>query len=91
MENLGSEVLLYVDVEGVGRQVIAKLDPERDAIPSLGQWVYLRPIPGRVMVFGEDGARVSVTSRPDDSRGVRRSHHGAPPPTSGLGCVSRDD
>ena len=69
VENLGSEVLLYVDVEGVGRQVIAKLDPERDSIPSLGQWVYLRPIPGRVMVFGEDGARVSVTSRPDDTRG----------------------
>ena len=76
VENLGSEVLRYVDVEGASRQVIAKLDPERDTIPSLRQWVHLQPRPGRVMVFGEDGARVHVTGPADDSRGIADSISG---------------
>jgi multiple sugar transport system ATP-binding protein len=62
LENLGSEVLVHVAVEGASDPVIAKLDPHRVRIPSLAEEVRLQAETGRILIFDASGERATFTN-----------------------------
>ena len=59
-ENLGSDLFLHVELDG-GRRIIARGAPEiADAVPS-GTRVFLRPRPGRALLFDRAGRRIETS------------------------------
>lgn len=58
VENLGSDLMVHVDVPEATQPVIARLLTEHAPRVAPGQRVHLTMSPDRVLVFAEDGARV---------------------------------
>ncbi len=58
VEHMGSESLVHVDAPGVPQTLIARLDALDARDPVRGDAVGLRPMPGRVLRFDAQGARV---------------------------------
>lgn len=59
LENLGSEVLVHVMVEGASEPVIVKLDPHRVRIPSFAEEIRLQAETRRVLIFDAGGVRAN--------------------------------
>ena len=59
-ENLGSEIFLHLDVDGVDSRVIVRADVDRDIGIAPGQQVNVRVRSDKALVFDESGSRVEV-------------------------------
>ncbi len=61
IEFLGSETLVFLDLAGGGDTLVAKLAPSDATAFALGQAVTIMAASRDVLVFGGDGARLSVS------------------------------
>jgi multiple sugar transport system ATP-binding protein len=61
IEFLGSETLVFLELAGGGTSLVAKLAPTEATAFSFGQAVTITVASGDVLVFGANGARLSVS------------------------------
>jgi multiple sugar transport system ATP-binding protein len=62
-ENLGSDVFLHLDVEGVERKVVIRAKPHEADFADVGEEVRFKGEIGKARVFGADGKRVAVSEQ----------------------------
>ena len=60
-ENLGSDLFLHIEVDGMERVVILRADPGKLAGTGLEKEVSFTATPAKLHVFGSDGARLVMT------------------------------
>ncbi|WP_313605795.1 ABC transporter ATP-binding protein [Rhizobium sp.] len=74
VEFLGSEIIVYCRLDGIGETMIAKVTPAEGAGLASGAPVRLSASAAHIFVFGADGARLA--SAPLAENAVREAVHG---------------
>lgn len=67
-ENLGSDIYLYLAVNDGAQRVVMRTDPAEARSVSIGEELGIGLVPGKAMVFGADGQRVSFASKQKTGR-----------------------
>jgi len=57
-ENLGSDFFLHGHINGSSQRTVARATPSAVANISIGEQIFLRPVPNATMVFGENDQRI---------------------------------
>ncbi|WP_237480696.1 ABC transporter ATP-binding protein [Lichenibacterium dinghuense] len=61
VEHLGSERTLLVDLDDTAGRLLVRSDPFMPSAPRAGERVHLATKPGRILLFGPDGARLPLS------------------------------
>ena len=67
-ENLGSDVFLHLETEGLEQRVVLRVKPHEANLVKLGQNIFYGAEPGKMILFGADGKRVGFSAQQSDGK-----------------------
>jgi multiple sugar transport system ATP-binding protein len=70
IENLGSDLFLHADVEGVAAPVLVRHDPALANMPGLGDMIAIALPAARMLVFDAQGRRLTLEPEATAARHV---------------------
>ena len=62
-ENLGSDVFLHLETQGFEQRVVLRVKPNEAGFAELGETIFYSAEPGKMIVFGVDGKRLSLSAQ----------------------------
>ena len=67
-ENLGSDVFLHLETEGLEQRVVLRVKPHEANLVQLGKNIFYGAEPGKMILFGADGKRIGFSAQQSDGK-----------------------